>query len=94
MSEGDSFIHKATYDISLLLRSQGETPVKAAEETIRRFCTKELRGVEGGVSDVDEYIANAALDLVMLAAWSLAAGQIGADNLPVSVDDLRIFSAD
>jgi hypothetical protein len=86
MSEGDAWLHKAVYDLSLLLReaSSTATPVVAAANMVRGFCTKELRGVPGGVGDVEEYIANAALDLVMMAAWSLAAGQIDADPLPVS----------
>ena len=83
MSEGDTWLHKAVYEISLLLRDSHSQPAKAAESMVRQFCTKELRGVQGGVSGVDEYIANAALDLVIMAVWSLAAGQIGAESLPV-----------
>lgn len=89
MSEGDTFIHKSVYDISLLLRDASGTskPVKGAEDIMRRFCTKELRGVEGGVSGVEEYIANAIIDLVMMAAWSIAAQQMEGNvpGLPVSV---------
>lgn len=84
MSEGDSFIHKAIYDISLLIRDPGSKPVQAAEELIRRFCTKELRGVEGGVMGVEDYIANAVVDLVIMSTWSIAATQLGVDGLPVS----------
>ncbi|WVW81087.1 hypothetical protein I302_103078 [Kwoniella bestiolae CBS 10118] len=80
MSEGDSFLYKAIHEISLLLRSRsglshegdGVKPVKEAESIIRKFCTRELRGVKGGVGDVEEYIANATLDLVIMAGWSLA----------------------
>lgn len=87
MSEGDSFLHKATYDLTLLLRAsplRTSKPVAQAEEMVRRFCTKELRGVVGGVGEVEEYVANAALDLMIMAVWSLAAGQLDLDNLPVS----------
>lgn len=86
MSEGDTFIHKSVYDISLLLRdaSGDAKPVKGAEEIMRQFCTKELRGVQGGVSGVEEYIANAVCDLVIMAAWSIAAQQMdGVSGLPV-----------
>lgn len=38
----------------------------------------------GGVGEVEEYVANAALDLMIMAVWSLAAGQLDLDNLPVS----------
>lgn len=83
MSEGDTWVLKAVYEISLLLRDPDSKPVAAAEEMVRRFCTKELRGVSGGVGDVEEYIANAALDLVIMATWSLVAGQIDTEPLAV-----------
>lgn len=51
---------------------------------MRRFSTKELRGVAGGVGEVEEYVANAALDLIIMAIWSLAAGQLDLEILPVS----------
>ncbi|WVO17558.1 hypothetical protein L204_105253 [Cryptococcus depauperatus] len=82
MSEGDSFLHKATYDLSLQLRDPASRPVSAAKEMVRRFCTRELRGVKGGVGEVEDYVANAALDLVIMAVWSLAAGQVNLDPLP------------
>ena len=84
MSEGDSWLHKTVYEVSLLVRDPHSSPVKAAEEMVRQFCTKELRGVQGGVSGVEEYIANAGLDLVIMAVWNVAASQMGAENLPVS----------
>lgn len=85
MSEGDSWLLKAVYEVSLLLRdaSGAARPVHEAEQMVRRFCTKELRGVPGGVGDVEEYVANAALDLVIMATWSLAAGQMDVSTLPV-----------
>lgn len=83
MSEGDAFLHRAISDTSLLLRDPSSKPVKAADNTVRSFCTKELRGVPGGVGDVEEYIANATLDLIMMSVWSLAAGQVDLERLPV-----------
>jgi hypothetical protein len=85
MSEGDTFLHKAIYDISLLIRDPTASPVQGAEELIRRFCTKELRGVEGGVEGVEDYVANAVVDLVLMSTWSIAATQLGVDNLPVCI---------
>ena len=85
MSEGDTFLHKAIYDISLLIRDPAASPVQGAEDLIRRFCTKELRGVEGGVEGVEDYVANAVVDLVLMSTWSIAATQLGVDNLPVSL---------
>ncbi|ORY35857.1 hypothetical protein BCR39DRAFT_596451 [Naematelia encephala] len=90
MSEGDAWLHKATYDVSLLVRAPDEKPVASAEEMVRRFCTKELRGAGG----VEEYITNAALDLVIMAVWSVAAQQMGADPLPTHTfaRDTRTYS--
>lgn len=84
MSEGDSWIHKTAHDLGLLLRDPEGQPVAEAEALVRRFATRELRSVRGGVQDVEEYVWNATLDLVIMAAWSVAAGQIGVDHLPVS----------
>lgn len=84
MSEGDSWVHRASHDVGLLMRSERSEPAMEAEDRVRRFSTRELRGVPGGVNEVEEYIANAAVDLVILAAWGVAAGQIGAEPLPVS----------
>nr|XP_018259980.1 uncharacterized protein I303_08052 [Kwoniella dejecticola CBS 10117]OBR82138.1 hypothetical protein I303_08052 [Kwoniella dejecticola CBS 10117] len=98
MSEGDSFLLKSIYEVSLTLRTKVNSamPVKQSEDIIRKFCTKELRGVKGGVGDVEEYIANAALDLVIMSSWSLAAGQMGGgvENLPTHTfaRDLRTHS--
>ncbi|KIR35773.1 hypothetical protein I307_04466 [Cryptococcus deuterogattii 99/473] len=85
-----------TYDLTLLLRAsplRTSKPVAHAEEMVRRFCTKELRGVAGGIGEVEEYVANAALDLVIMAVWSLAAGQLDLENLPTHTfaRDLRTY---
>ncbi|WVF68138.1 hypothetical protein IAT40_002901 [Kwoniella sp. CBS 6097] len=66
-------------------------PVHEAEEIMRRFCTKELRGVKGGVGDVEDYIANATLDLVLMSAWSLAASQM---NVQVALLPTHTFARD
>ncbi|ORX41186.1 hypothetical protein BD324DRAFT_47823 [Kockovaella imperatae] len=94
MSEGDSFLFRTITDLSLLLRDPSSTPVKAAEETVRSFCTKELRGVQGGVSGVEEYIANASLDLIIMSVWSLVAAQLDVERLPTYTfaRDLRTWS--
>jgi hypothetical protein len=92
MSEGDTFLHKAIYDISLLIRDPTASPVQGAEDLIRRFCTKELRGVEGGVEGVEDYVANAVVDLVLMSTWSIAATQLGVDNLPVRIPHLNVLA--
>ena len=78
------FLNRTINDLVLLLRDPQSQPVAAAEKIIRGFCTKELRGVEGGVGDVEEYVANATLDLVIMGIWALGAGQVGLERLPVS----------
>lgn len=78
------FLNRTINDLVLLLRDPQSQPVAAAEKIIRGFCTKELRGVEGGVGDVEEYVANAMLDLVIMGIWALGAGQVGLERLPVS----------
>jgi hypothetical protein len=83
MSEGDTWLYQSIHEVSLLIRSSDKR-AHHAEEMVRKFCTKELRNVQGGVSGVEEYVYNAALDLVMMGVWSLAASQIGVDLLPVS----------
>lgn len=90
MSEGDVWLHRTINDITLILRnpSQSVKPVAEAERIVRSFCTKELRGVPGGVSDVEEYISNATLDLIIMSTWNLAAGQVDLDRLPVSTLDV------
>lgn len=85
MSEGDTWIHKSAHDVGLLLRDTGTRPVAEAETMVRRFATRELRSVPHGVAEVEEYVANATLDLVIMAAWGVASSQLGVDPLPVSL---------
>ena len=85
MSEGDTFLHRTIADLSILMRDPASSPVKKAEAIVRSFCTKELRGVKDGVSDVEEYIANATVDLIIMSVWNLAATQLNLAQLPVSV---------
>ncbi|WVQ70508.1 hypothetical protein IAR50_000027 [Cryptococcus sp. DSM 104548] len=97
MSEGDEFIYKSISDLALIFRSPSplskSKPVEAAELTVRRFCTKQLREVQEGVGEVEEYVANAVLDLVIMAVWSLAAGELELERLPTHTfaRDLRTY---
>ncbi|WWC92092.1 uncharacterized protein L201_007046 [Kwoniella dendrophila CBS 6074] len=103
MSEGDQFLIKSINEISLLLKSsiiynhndeENIKPVKSSEEIIRKFCTKELRGIKNGVFDVEEYIANSILDLILMSCWNLVATQLNLDNLPTHTfaRDLRTYT--
>ena len=48
MSEGDAFIYKSVGDLTLALRAGPPSkPVELAGELVRKFMTKELRGVDG-----------------------------------------------
>ena len=66
-------------------------PVGVANKMVRDFCTKELKTLEGGghrhAGDVgvEEYIANATMDLVILAGWSLIVERTPVEMLPVSL---------
>ncbi|CDZ98033.1 hypothetical protein [Phaffia rhodozyma] len=79
MSEGEKFLSKSMSDISLALRAgPPERPVELAGEMVRKFATKDLRGVDG-LSAVEDYIANATADLIILSLHSLL---IPSDPLP------------
>ncbi len=54
-------------------------PVQKAQTMMQDFCTKELRNVEGGNVGVEQYIANAVMDLVLMAGWSLVVGHVGGE---------------
>ncbi|KAJ9103942.1 hypothetical protein QFC21_002405 [Naganishia friedmannii] len=93
MSEGDTWLHKAVHEVSLALRlspyimgttlDSSSGPVHRADSMVRDFCTKELRNVQGGTFGVEAYIANAVMDLVIMATWSLIIEQIPeAEPLP------------
>ncbi|KDQ07456.1 hypothetical protein BOTBODRAFT_192382 [Botryobasidium botryosum FD-172 SS1] len=51
-------------------------PVRTARESIRNFATRELGKAEF-IATLEEYIANATYDLVMMAAWSLTSEALG-----------------
>jgi hypothetical protein len=90
MSEGDAFLHKTIHEIALTLRATetdpGARPVSEAERIVKVFCTKELKTFQGfreGQLGVQQYIANATMDLVIMAEWRLVADLLGLDPLPV-----------
>ena len=96
MSEGDIWLHKATHEVTLAIRLSSFItgtpgldaslgPVARADSMMREFCTKELRNVQGGAFGVEAYIANATMDLVIMATWALMIEQFPvAEPLPVS----------
>ncbi|KAI0352692.1 hypothetical protein OH77DRAFT_1497725 [Trametes cingulata] len=95
MSEGDSWIALQTADIAVALR-QGTAgkPVHEAQEAVRSFATKSL-GKADFIASLEDYIANATADLVMMAAWSLVLQVVQGDPLPAYyfARDDRVYRA-
>ncbi|KAJ4466506.1 hypothetical protein J3R30DRAFT_2268970 [Lentinula aciculospora] len=90
MSEGDKWVHAQTSHIVIALRAgtSGE-PVKTADAAVRKFATKELGKAEL-IASLEDYIANAVADLLLLAAWMLALETIQGDPIPVLVPGLFV----
>ncbi|KAG8827202.1 hypothetical protein FRC17_007951 [Serendipita sp. 399] len=84
MSEGERWVLNQISEISLALRASPEEgkPVEAAELAVRAFTTREL-GKAAAIAALEDYIANATADLLMMAAWDLASQTVGGDPIPV-----------
>ncbi|KAH9894236.1 hypothetical protein C8Q73DRAFT_790798 [Cubamyces lactineus] len=95
MSEGDSWILLQTADVAVALR-QGTAgkPVHNAEAAVRSFATKSL-GQADFIASLEDYIANATADLVMMAAWSLVLQVVKGEPLPTYyfARDDRVYRA-
>ncbi|KAI0366399.1 hypothetical protein BV20DRAFT_971918 [Pilatotrama ljubarskyi] len=95
MSEGDSWIALQTADTAVALR-QGTAgkPVHEAQEAVRSFATKSL-GKADFIASLEDYIANATADLVMMAAWSLVLQVVQGEPLPAYyfARDDRVYRA-
>ncbi|KAJ3741230.1 hypothetical protein DFH05DRAFT_1505169 [Lentinula detonsa] len=95
MSEGEKWIHAQTSNVMIALRAgiAGE-PVKTADAAVRKFATRELGKAEL-IASLEDYIANAASDLLLLAAWSLALESIQGESIPISyfARDDRVYKA-
>ncbi|CDO74078.1 hypothetical protein BN946_scf185043.g128 [Trametes cinnabarina] len=95
MSEGDSWIALQTADVAVALR-QGTAgkPVHTADAAVRSFATKSLGQAEL-IASLEDYIANATADLVMMAAWSLVLQVVKGEPLPAYyfARDDRVYRA-
>ncbi|KAG7097057.1 hypothetical protein E1B28_004445 [Marasmius oreades] len=95
MSEGDKWVSDQTLNVSLALRAgtSGE-PVRIAETSVRRYATKELGKAEL-IATLEDYVANATVDLLMMAAWSIALHSITGEPIPISyfARDDRVYKA-
>lgn len=100
MAEGDKWLLETSHRVSLALRAgKRGRPVDTASSAIRAFATSELRALSraDAIASVEDYLANAAGDLVCLGLWLIVTDTRPGDALPLfcfARDDrmLRAFS--
>ncbi|KAH7922456.1 hypothetical protein BV22DRAFT_1070433 [Leucogyrophana mollusca] len=95
MSEGDKWVWAQVSTVSLALRSgTSGKPVSTAESAVRKFATKELSKADA-IAALEDYVANATADLLMLAAWSMARESVDGEAIPsyYFARDDRVFKA-
>ncbi|KAI0307340.1 hypothetical protein B0F90DRAFT_1932148 [Multifurca ochricompacta] len=82
MSEGDTWIQEQVKLVGIALR-QGPSahPVDVARSSVKRVATRAL-GKAPLIADLEDYISNAAVDLLMMGAWSLALESFSGDRIP------------
>jgi len=82
MSEGDKWVRAQTSNVALALRAgTAGQPVRTAEQLVRKFATREL-GKARAIAALEDYVANATVDLVILAAWTSVLNYIDAGSIP------------
>ncbi|KAL4264211.1 hypothetical protein AB1N83_004585 [Pleurotus pulmonarius] len=95
MSEGERWVRDQASNVSLALRAgTAGKPVETASAAVRRFTTKEL-GKASLIAALEDYIANATVDLLILGAWAWATETIDAQLIPTYyfARDDRVFKA-
>ncbi|KAI0921899.1 hypothetical protein AcW1_004246 [Taiwanofungus camphoratus] len=95
MSEGDKWVSGQVADIAVALRAgTAGKPVQTADSAIRKFATKEL-GKAKMIAALEDYVANATADLLMMAAWWCALESIMGDPVPTYyfARDDRVYRA-
>lgn len=95
MSEGEKWIRAQVSSVSLALRSgNAGKPVSTAEAAVRKFATKELSKADA-IAALEDYVANATTDLLLLGAWAIALESIEGEPIPVYyfARDDRVFKA-
>jgi len=95
MSEGDKWVHGSCSSVTTALRLGPDgKPVSVADGLVRKFATREL-GKADLIASLEEYIANATGDLVVMAIWLLVTEKIGGDPIPTYcfARDQRVFKA-
>ncbi|KAJ3018534.1 hypothetical protein NUW54_g316 [Trametes sanguinea] len=86
--------------LQTLIMSEGDSqgtagkPVHTAEAAVRSFATKSLGQAEF-IASLEDYIANATADLLMMAAWSLVLQVVKGEPLPAYyfARDDRVYRA-
>ncbi|THH17941.1 hypothetical protein EW146_g2945 [Bondarzewia mesenterica] len=95
MSEGEKWVFAQVSNVGLALRAgtQGQ-PVCTAQSAVRSFATKEL-GKAQAIATLEDYVANATGDLLMMAVWRLALESITGDSIPswYFARDDRVYKA-
>ncbi|KAI9574582.1 hypothetical protein HD554DRAFT_2011948 [Boletus coccyginus] len=95
MSEGDKWVRAQVSTVSLALRSgTAGKPVSTASAAVRKFATKELSKADA-IASLEDYVANATADLLLLSAWSMALENIEGEQIPFYyfARDDRVFRA-
>ncbi|KAG6378818.1 hypothetical protein JVT61DRAFT_13097 [Boletus reticuloceps] len=95
MSEGDKWVRAQVSTVSLALRSgTAGKPVNTASAAVRKFATKELSKADA-IASLEDYVANATADLLLLSAWSMALDTIEGEQIPFYyfARDDRVFRA-
>lgn len=95
MSEGEKWIRAQVSSVSLALRSgNAGKPISTAEAAVRKFATKELSKADA-IAALEDYVANATTDLLLLGAWAIALESIEGEPIPVYcfARDDRVFNA-
>ncbi|KAF8639439.1 hypothetical protein AX16_010294 [Volvariella volvacea WC 439] len=95
MSEGEKWVRTQVENVARALRlGTAGQPVSVAGTAVRRFTTREL-GKADLIATLEDYIANATSDLLMMGAWHLALEQIHGTEIPVYyfARDDRVYKA-
>ncbi|KZT24459.1 hypothetical protein NEOLEDRAFT_1067160 [Neolentinus lepideus HHB14362 ss-1] len=83
MSEGDRWVHSQVSSVATALRAgTSEKPVSTAESAVRNFATREL-GKADAIAALEDYVANATVDLLMMGVWSIVLDSIDGEMVPV-----------
>ncbi|TFK55752.1 hypothetical protein OE88DRAFT_1652206 [Heliocybe sulcata] len=95
MSEGDRWVYSQVSSVATALRAgTAEKPVSTAESAVRNFATRELGKAEA-IAALEDYVANATVDLLMMGAWSIVLDSIEGEPIPVwyFARDDRVYKA-